>query len=82
MSLTERLDRIRGGAAKRIPADTLEIMHAATAALEATGIAENAIGVGDEAPQFELTDSQGSAVSLVTLRSVGPVVLTFFRGHW
>ena len=42
----------------------------------------NAIQVGQPAPQFELPNAQGSAISLYSLLDKGPVVLTFYRGSW
>ncbi|HVS64966.1 MAG TPA: hypothetical protein VMT85_15845 [Thermoanaerobaculia bacterium] len=81
-SLSDRLDRIREGAAGRIPADALRVMHAATEDLERSGLAQRAIGTGDAAPEFALADAFGEMVSLAGLRGSGPVVLTFFRGHW
>lgn len=80
--LEERLDRIRQGAAKRIPAEALEVMHRATTELEDSGQAERAVGTGDTAPRFALPDSQGRETSLSGLLQQGPLVLTFFRGHW
>ena len=81
-TLADRLDRIRAGAAERIPRDAIAVMHAATAALERSGQAETAIGVGDLAPDFTLPDAEGRPVSSAALRAQGPLVLTFFRGHW
>ena len=66
----------------RIPADTLAIMDAATAALDASGIAERSLAVGAFAPQFQLPDANGNQVALPTLLEDGPVVLAFYRGGW
>ena len=38
MSLAERLDQIRAGAEKRIPAETRAVMHAAVAAVKDSGV--------------------------------------------
>ena len=80
--LEDRLHRIREGAKDRIPEAARQLMHDATEALEASGQAEHAIGVGDAAPGFQLADPSGAVHNLDDLRSSGPVVLTFFRGHW
>ncbi|QEG21641.1 peroxiredoxin-like family protein [Mariniblastus fucicola] len=42
----------------------------------------NATEVGQQAPGFELPNSQGEKVSLASLLSKGPVVVTFYRGSW
>ena len=38
--------------------------------------------VGEEAPLFKAVDQHGKEVDLQSLRSQGPVVLIFYRGHW
>jgi hypothetical protein len=82
MSLQERLDRIRTGFEAQAPKETLEVMHRATEDLRATGIAERVVAEGQAAPDFRLDGTTGVAVSLAKARARGPVVLTFFRGHW
>ena len=42
----------------------------------------NAIKIEQTAPDFELPDAQGNAVSLANLLKEGPVVVTFYRGSW
>ena len=45
-------------------------------------IAEHALGVGHQAPNFTLKDQDDDLVSLQTLLQTGPVVLVFYRGKW
>jgi len=80
--LEEKLRELREGAAEKIPQDAREIMHEATEQLARSGQAERAVGEGGRAPDFELPDSEGRTHSLEDLRSGGPVILAFFRGHW
>lgn len=82
MKLEPQLDKIREGFEKKAPPDILEIMHEATNNLRRSGLVERALKEGQTAPNFELQDSHGRLVDLATLREQGPVVLTFFRGHW
>lgn len=82
MSLQDRLDRIREGAKDRIPADALEIMHECTEELRTSGILDGVVGAGDPAPDFALPDTDGDVHRLAELVADGPVVLSFFRGHW
>ncbi|MEZ7506730.1 peroxiredoxin-like family protein [Flavobacterium sp. Arc2] len=42
----------------------------------------NALKVGQKAIDFELPNQEGKSVSLQTLLSKGPVVITFYRGDW
>ena len=82
MGLQEKLDGIRQGFEAQAGAPVVEVRHRATADLAASGLAERAIGEGDEAPSFELVSTQGDRIGLDALAAQGPVVMTFFRGHW
>ena len=42
----------------------------------------NAIEVGQQGPDFALPNPQGDTISLSTLLTSGPVVVTFHRGSW
>ena len=82
MSLKEKLDQIRAGAAKQIPADKLAIMHAVTAEQQASGLADRAISIGATLPAFELANQNGDIVRSADLLATGPLVLTIYRGVW
>lgn len=47
-----------------------------------SGILEQVIKVGDQAPEFELNNSNGDKVSLSDYLQKGMVVLTWYRGGW
>lgn len=81
-SLQDQLTALREGAKDRIPAPALEVMHRATRELVASGRAEEALGVGERLPRFELPDSEGETVSSQALLDRGPLVVTFYRGVW
>lgn len=49
---------------------------------EAQLSADDALGVGDSAPMFELPDAHGNPVSLAEVLENGPVVISFYRGAW
>jgi peroxiredoxin len=57
-------------------------MHRATAELKASGIEDHALTVGDRAPNFTLFNHDHVQVSSNDLLRDGPVVVSFFRGHW
>jgi len=82
MTLEKRLAAIRKGFEDQADAAVLKVMHGATAALVASGQADRAVREGDVAPDFVLESTEGAHVALAELRAQGPVVLTFFRGHW
>jgi peroxiredoxin len=46
------------------------------------GTLKKAKKVGEEAPDFALTDATGKTISLKKLLAQGPVVLTWYRGGW
>jgi peroxiredoxin len=50
--------------------------------LAASQTAENALAIGDTAPDFSLPNVTGDPVSLHDLLDKGPVVLNFYRGGW
>ena len=81
-SLEDRRNAIRDSAKDRIPEKHGERMHRATAELEESGAAARAVGEGESAPTFELSDSQSVSVELLAALKPGPLVVTFFRGHW
>lgn len=40
------------------------------------------VAVGEQAPDFTLTDQNGRSQSLAAERGKRPVVLVFYRGYW
>jgi hypothetical protein len=81
-TLQQRLDGIRTAFEGKAPPEAVEIMHRATQALTDSGQADRALGVGDRAPEFDLKDSMGRNIRSGEMLERGPLVLTFFRGHW
>lgn len=58
------------------------IYATAQAAIEASGILENALRTGDRAPMFELPDANGNIVRLADILADGPAIVSFYRGSW
>lgn len=86
-SLQERLDNFKrsiesGAPPYNMSHDAIETMHRATAELKATGIEGRALKIGDRAPAFTLFNQDHVQVSSADLLSQGPLVVSFFRGHW
>jgi hypothetical protein len=82
VSLKAKLDAIRDAAGKRIPAERQKIMHRATADLRASGIMDGIVKVGMPMPAFRGTAHDGRIIDSGDLLARGPLVLSFFRGHW
>ena len=86
-SLQSRLDEFKrsfesGAPPYNAPHEAIEKMHRATAELKASGIEDHALTVGDRAPNFTLFNHDHVQVSSNDLLHDGPVVVSFFRGHW
>ena len=86
-TLQSRLDEFKkafesGGPPYNAPHDVIEKMHRATAELKASGIEGRALKVGDRAPGFRLFNQDHVEVSSADLLNQGPLVVSFFRGHW
>ena len=85
--LQARLDDFKrtfesGGPPYNAPREAIETMHRATAELKATGIEGRALKAGDRAPDFTLFNQDHVQVSSTDLLQAGPLVVSFFRGHW
>ena len=80
--LTEQIEAYRAGFRENVDQATQDVMHAATDALAATGLANQALKVGDTAPDFSLPNAVGTLVRLSELLQQGPVVINFYRGEW
>lgn len=50
--------------------------------VQTAGTIDDALKVGQSAPEFTLPDAFGKEVSLKTLLANGPVVISFYRGQW
>ena len=67
----------------QLPTDFLEEAQIDTKRLEDLKISEDALQVGDTAPDFKLANAVGEEVSLYeTLQDNDYVVLNFYRGAW
>ena len=87
MALQDRLDAFKadfesGRWIFKPSREAIDIMHRATDELIASGQAQRARKAGDVAPEFTLNNPDGNSVSSAELFAKGPLVITFFRGHW
>ena len=86
-TLQERMDEFKksfesGAPPYNAPHHAIETMHRATAELKASGIEGRALKIGDRAPGFTLFNQDHVQVSAAHLLRRGPLVVSFFRGHW
>jgi peroxiredoxin len=68
--------------AKYVPPDVQAIHERTVAALKAQQLAAKALGIGVEAPAFELPDHDSKVISSTALLAKGRLVLCFIRGRW
>jgi hypothetical protein len=71
-----------GGPPYNAPKALIEIFHRATEELRRSGLAERTLKIGHRAPGFTLKNQDGNSISSAELFAKGPLVITFFRGHW
>ena len=82
MSLQDKLDNRRKKFESSAPPEKLAIMHRATNDLLHSGIMEQVLKAGDQAPDFSLPDEHGNLVESQELLRKGPLVVSFYRGAW
>ena len=86
-SLQSRLDEFKKNFESGAPPynashEAIEMMHRATAELKATDIETRALKAADHAPEFSLFNQDHVQVNSADLLRQGPLVVSFFRGHW
>jgi hypothetical protein len=80
--LEEILAEQRAKSAARMAPEAREVMARETAALMASGRADQALKVGDRAPEAAFVNALGQKVALAGLLDNGPLVVNFYRGGW
>jgi hypothetical protein len=86
-NLQDRLDELKttfesGAAPYSVPREAVELMHRATAELKGSAAEDIALKVGVRAPGFTLFNQDHVQVASTELIRDGPLVVSFFRGHW
>ncbi len=80
--LSSQIIEFQTGFLQQVPQETSALMQQKTAELEASGVTNNSLKVGDRAPDFELPDAVGNSHKLSQLLTKGPVIINFYRGEW
>ncbi len=86
-SLKDRLEEFKrtfesGAPPYNATREAVATMHRATAELKASGMEDRALKVGDRAPSFTLFNQDHVLATSTDLQREGPLVVSFFRGHW
>lgn len=82
MTLKATLQQLKASSRSKLPATTAAIMSRTVEQLRASGLDERALGVGQYAPEFILSDFLGRQYQSLSILAKGPLVLTFYRGSW
>jgi AhpC/TSA family len=80
--LQQQIDEFIAEGASWLPTNLLQDLLSPIGQLIHSGAAENALKEGAQAPDFALPGAHGTAVRLSHLLTQGPVIMTFYRGHW
>ena len=80
--LQDQLDARRDAFLKNASPEIIQSQEKALGDLQKSGLTNQALNVGDKAPDFTLGDPDGKQVRLSDLLKEGPVVLTWYRGAW
>ena len=82
LSLHEQLQAIKAKSAAMITTEVAAAMKKAFDELNQNKVLEKALRVGDTAPAFALTNTDGEIVHSEGLLKQGPLVVLFYRGKW
>jgi hypothetical protein len=82
MSLQEKLNAHKAKSQAGRPPEVAATLRRATEELRASGIMELVLNVGTRSPEFALPNAHGTIVTSTELLKRGPLVLSFYRGHW
>lgn len=79
--LMDRITAFNADLAKQAP-DGAKALAAEVENVVRSRAGNEALNVGDSAPDFTLPDATRRSISLAALRQSGPVVVSFYRGQW
>jgi len=81
-SLRAELEALQAQFTASAPAEMIALFERGIQEVGGSGVMENALAVGDKAPDFTLPGATGEEVALSELLDRGPVVVIFYRGGW
>ena len=82
MNLPEALRKQKDEFMEKAPAEIVTVMSEATENLSRSGMLQECLQQGEQAPDFSLEDAFNKQFNLHDELAKGPVVLKFFRGDW
>ena len=82
MSLQEQLAALVARGKAVLPSEIIESLQRDLETLAPSGLAQQSVQVGEQAPDFTLPDALGQPVTLSARLVQGPVVVAFYLGVW
>ena len=82
MSLKAECEAVINQFMNDLPEEVMGSLTGFIGRLVESGFANNAINVGDKAPDFSLPNVHGKQTKLSDLLADGPVVINYYRGGW
>jgi peroxiredoxin len=82
MNLEAQLKNVTDSFRQKAPPEAFAKMEAATIKLAESKLGEQALQAGQRMPDFALPDAAGKLVNSADLRAGGPLLISFYRGHW
>ena len=82
MSLQEKIAAHKAKSAGKRPPEIAAALKRATDEQRASGIMQRVLKAGARGPEFALPNVHGTIVNAVDLLKRGPLVVSFYRGHW
>ncbi len=82
ISLQAQLNERKAAWEEKAPEKTKQVYGKGIESLQESGILEQALNVGDTAPDFTLDNAVGEKVRLSNYLEQGAVILTWYRGGW
>jgi hypothetical protein len=82
MKLQDKLTAMKQESLATKPPEIVGPLLEETKKLVLSGIADNAIKVGETLPEFRLSDEKGKAFSSREILAKGPLALSVYRGIW
>jgi hypothetical protein len=82
MSFTDELNEFRAGRQKQMDPELRKVIDRAVDDLSRSEVTKYCLKKGNMAPDFVLPNAHGEMISLTSLLSEGPLLLSFYRGGW
>jgi peroxiredoxin len=82
MYLRQELSAVEQVVREETPSHVMPTIESSIHALKESGLERRAIQPGETIRDFELPDATGAIVKTLELRTLGPLLIVFYRGAW